>query len=50
LTPVIYSLTTIGESCRLVLRETLAKTLAWAIDRTKEGCSFADIKQQLALP
>jgi hypothetical protein len=43
-------LTTIGESCRLIVRETLAKTLAWAIERTKEGYSLLDIKQQLALP
>jgi hypothetical protein len=43
-------LTTIGESCRLVVRETLAKTIAWAIDRTKEGLAWTTIKQQLALP
>ena len=43
-------LTTIGESGRLVVRETLAKTLAWAIERSKEGLSLVDIKQQLALP
>lgn len=29
-------LTTIGEACRAVLRETLRTTLAWVIDRTKE--------------
>jgi hypothetical protein len=43
-------LTTIGEACRLILRETLAKTLEWAIERTREGLSVAEIKHQLALP
>jgi hypothetical protein len=27
------TLTTIGEACRAVLRETLRKTITWAIDR-----------------
>jgi hypothetical protein len=43
-------LTTIGEACRLILRETLAKTLEWAIERTREGLSVGEIKHQLALP
>lgn len=43
-------LTTIGESCRLIARETLAKTLAWVVDRTREGMSLPDIKRHLALP
>lgn len=43
-------LTTIGEACRVILRETLAKTLQWVVDRTHEGLSFAEIKHQLALP
>ncbi len=43
-------LTTIGESCRLIARETLAKTLSWVVDRTREGMSLPDIKRQLALP
>ena len=43
-------LTTIGEACRLIFRETLAKTLEWVVDRTREGLSFTEIKQQLALP
>jgi hypothetical protein len=43
-------LTTIGEACRLIFRETLAKTLDWVVDRTREGLSFTEIKQQLALP
>jgi hypothetical protein len=29
-------LTTIGEACRAVLRETLRKTLTWAIDRVTQ--------------
>ena len=43
-------LMTIGEACRLILRETLAKTLEWVVDRTREGLSMAEIKHQLALP
>ena len=43
-------LTTIGEACRLLLRETLAKTLAWVVERTHEGLSMAEMKHQLALP
>jgi hypothetical protein len=43
-------LMTIGEACRLLLRETLAKTLEWVVERTREGLSMAEIKHQLALP
>jgi hypothetical protein len=43
-------LTTIGEACRLIFRETLAKTLEWVVQRTHEGLSFAEIKHQLAFP
>jgi hypothetical protein len=43
-------LTTIGEACRLIFRETLAKTREWVADRTREGLRFTEIKQQLALP
>jgi DDE superfamily endonuclease len=43
-------LMTIGESCRMIARETLGKTLAWAIERAQQGMSLSDIKQQLALP
>jgi DDE superfamily endonuclease len=43
-------LMTIGESCRTIARETLGKTLAWAIERAQEGMSLSDIKQSLALP
>jgi hypothetical protein len=42
-------LTTIGESCRAMLRETLGKTLEWAIERALEGWSVPDIKTHLAL-
>lgn len=38
-------LTTIGEACRAVLRETLGKTISWAIDRaTCDGWSHEKIK------
>ena len=43
-------LMTIGESCRTIARETLGKTLAWAIERAQEGMSVSDIKLCLALP
>ena len=43
-------LMTIGESCRTIARETLGKTLAWAIERAQEGMSLPDIKHRLALP
>jgi DDE superfamily endonuclease len=43
-------LMTIGESCRTIARETLGKTLTWAIERAQEGMSLSDIKQCLALP
>ncbi len=43
-------LTTIGEACRAVLRETLGKTITWAIDQaTLEGWSHERIKAHLAL-
>ena len=42
--------TTIGEACRAVLRETLGKTIDWAIDlATSEGLSHEQIKSRLAL-
>lgn len=43
-------LMTIGESCRTIARETLGKTLAWAVERAQEGMSLPDIKHRLALP
>jgi hypothetical protein len=43
-------LTTIGEACRAVLRETLEKTLTWAVERApQEGWSPERIKAHLAL-
>ncbi|MCA1617136.1 MAG: IS701 family transposase, partial [Acidobacteria bacterium] len=43
-------LTTIGEACRAVLRETLGQTLTWAIDRAMtDGWSHEKIKAHLAL-
>jgi hypothetical protein len=43
-------LSTIGEACRQIFRETLGKTLEWVVDRTREGMSLPAIKQSLALP
>lgn len=43
-------LTTIGEACRAVLRETLGTTIAWAIDRaTSDGWDRERIEEYLAL-
>jgi DDE superfamily endonuclease len=43
-------LTTIGEACRAVLRETLGKTIRWAIERaTFDGWSHEQINMHLAL-
>ena len=42
--------TTIGEACRAVLRETLGKTIDWAINRaTLDGWSHEQVKSGLAL-
>jgi hypothetical protein len=44
------TLTTIGEACRAVLRETLGKTISWAIERaTLDGWQPERIKAHLAL-
>ena len=44
-------LTTIGQACMLVLRQTLSDTISWAIDRIEvDGWNFQRIKVQLALP
>lgn len=44
------TLTTIGEACRAVLRETLGKTITWAIERaTLDGWHPERIKTHLAL-
>jgi len=43
-------LTTVGEACRAVLRETLGKTITWAIERaTADGWDDEHIKAHLAL-
>ena len=44
-------LTTIGEACVAVLRQTLSETLAWAIERIEQDCwDFQKVKVHLALP
>ena len=44
------TLTTIGEACRAVLRDTLGKTISWAIERaTLDGWHPNRIKTHLAL-
>ena len=43
-------LTTIGESCRAMLRETLGKTIAWVVQQVQQGQSLSTIKAHLALP
>ena len=43
-------LTTIGESCRAMFRETLGKTIAWVVEQVAQGQSLPAIKAQLALP
>ena len=43
-------LTTIGQACTAVLRETLGQTISWVIDRVEKGWDHGRIKAQLALP
>jgi DDE superfamily endonuclease len=43
-------LTTIGESCRAIFRETLGKTIAWVVEQVTQGQSLSQIKAHLALP
>jgi hypothetical protein len=43
-------LTTIGESCRAMFRETLGKTIAWVVEQVAQGQSLPEIKAHLALP
>lgn len=44
-------LTTIGQACMAVLRQTLSDTISWAIERIEnDGWNFQRIKVQLALP
>ena len=43
-------LTTIGQACRAVLRETLGKTISWVVDKvTAQGWDTGRIKAELAL-
>src|SRR6266511_995343 len=43
-------LTTIGESCRAMFRETLGKTIAWVVEQVQQGQSVSQIKAHLELP
>jgi hypothetical protein len=44
-------LTTIGQACMTVLRQTLSDTISWVIERIEnDGWNFQRIKAQLALP
>ena len=44
-------LTTIGQACMTVLRQTLSDTISWVIERVEDdGWNFQRIKVQLALP
>jgi len=43
-------LTTIGESCRAMFRETLGKTITWVVEQIQQGQSLPEIKAHLALP
>ena len=43
-------LTTLGQACLAVLKETLSDTISWVVDRTNEGWKCERIKAQLALP
>jgi hypothetical protein len=43
-------LMTIDEACRVIARETLAKTRAWVVERAQAGLPFDEIEHALALP
>lgn len=45
----LAKLTTIGEACRAALRETLGKTIDWALGRAMQGWTREEIKVHLAL-
>jgi hypothetical protein len=45
----LVMLTTIGQACRAIARETLSKTITWVADRARAGLCTEDIKHQLAL-
>jgi hypothetical protein len=47
----LQRLTTIGQACRAVLRQTLSQTLTWAIERVQlDNWSCERVKTHLALP
>jgi len=46
----LTTLTTVGEACRAVLRETLGNMITWVLQRASDGWSHEQIKAQLALP
>jgi hypothetical protein len=44
-------LTTIGQACTAVLRESLSQTIEWVLDRIEQDCwDFKKVKVHLALP
>ncbi len=44
-------LTTIGQACMSVLRQTLSDTISWVIERVEDdGWNFQRVKVQLELP
>jgi len=43
-------LTTVGQACRAVMRQTLSQTIAWVIERVRENWDDRKIKAHLALP
>jgi len=46
----LTQLTTVGEACRAVLRDTLSKTIDWVLLKSQEGFNREKIKEILALP
>lgn len=42
-------LTTVGQACTAVLRETLNQTISWVIDRVEKGWDYGRIQAQLPL-
>jgi hypothetical protein len=42
-------LTTVGQACRVMSREVLAKTVAWVVERTQDGWSLPRIQAHLTL-
>ena len=43
-------LTTVGQACRAVMRQTLSQTIAWVIERVRDNWDDRKIKAHLALP